>query len=50
MNELERLDEKFLDASGGNPWVCEAHPDLPWPHDDCPGPGRLRDEDDGDLR
>lgn len=20
-------------------WVCEAHPDKPWPHDGCPGPG-----------
>jgi len=20
-------------------WICEAHPDHPWPHDDCPGPG-----------
>ena len=20
-------------------WVCEAHPDLGWPHGDCPGPG-----------
>lgn len=21
-------------------WICEEHPDLPWPHDDCcPGPG-----------
>jgi hypothetical protein len=20
-------------------WICEAHPNLPWPHDDCPGPG-----------
>ena len=27
-------------------WICEAHPDQPWPHDDqtapkgtCPGPG-----------
>lgn len=19
--------------------VCEAHPNLEWPHDDCPGPG-----------
>ena len=19
--------------------VCEEHPDLAWPHDDCPGPG-----------
>lgn len=23
----------------GERWVCEAHPDRPWPHDDCPGPG-----------
>jgi hypothetical protein len=20
-------------------WICEAHPALPWPHDDCAGPG-----------
>ena len=20
-------------------WICEQHPDLPWPHDDCGGPG-----------
>jgi hypothetical protein len=20
-------------------WICEAHPDQPWPHDNCPGPG-----------
>jgi hypothetical protein len=20
-------------------WVCERHPEKPWPHDDCPGPG-----------
>lgn len=20
-------------------WVCEEHPDKPWPHDDCAGPG-----------
>jgi len=20
-------------------WICEAHPDRPWPHDDCTGPG-----------
>lgn len=25
-----------IEASGG--WVCEEH-GLPWPHDDCPGPG-----------
>jgi hypothetical protein len=26
---------------GGARWLCEAeeHADLPWPHDDCPGPG-----------
>lgn len=20
-------------------WICEAHPEKPWPHDDCGGPG-----------
>jgi hypothetical protein len=20
-------------------WVCEQHPNMPWPHDDCAGPG-----------
>lgn len=20
-------------------WVCEQHPHLEWPHDDCAGPG-----------
>jgi hypothetical protein len=20
-------------------WICEEHPDQPWPHDDCAGPG-----------
>ena len=20
-------------------WICEAHPDRRWPHDDCAGPG-----------
>jgi hypothetical protein len=20
-------------------WICEQHPDRPWPHDDCHGPG-----------
>ena len=23
----------------GQRWVCEAHPDRPWPHEDCAGPG-----------
>jgi hypothetical protein len=22
-------------------WICEQHPDMPWPHDDCAGPGEL---------
>ena len=22
-----------------NGWICEEHPDLSWPHDDCGGPG-----------
>lgn len=22
-------------------WICEAHPDQPWPRDDCAGPGEL---------
>lgn len=25
-------------------WVCEAHPDKPFLHDGCPGPGMLSDE------
>jgi hypothetical protein len=20
-------------------WICERHPDLPWPHEACAGPG-----------
>jgi hypothetical protein len=20
-------------------WICEEHPDKPWPHDGCAGPG-----------
>lgn len=23
----------------GAGWLCEIHPDQPFPHDDCPGPG-----------
>jgi hypothetical protein len=19
-------------------WICETHPERPWPHDECPGP------------
>jgi hypothetical protein len=22
-------------------WICEQHPERPWPHGDCPGPGDL---------
>jgi hypothetical protein len=22
-----------------NGWICKEHPDQPWPHDDCAGPG-----------
>jgi hypothetical protein len=31
----------LVETVGG--WVCEEHPDLPWPHDECPGPGVLKD-------
>ena len=34
--------EAYVKASGG--WVCEQHPDKPWPHDDCAGPGMVRDD------
>jgi hypothetical protein len=27
---------KLCDGTG---WLCEAHPDLPFGHDGCPGPG-----------
>ncbi len=25
---------------GDAEWTCEEHPELAWPHDDCPGPGQ----------
>lgn len=28
----------YVETFGGG-WVCEQHPDLEWPHDDCEGPG-----------
>lgn len=40
VNDVERLAE----AGGG--WCCEQHPHLPFPHDDCAGPGMLRSEAD----
>ncbi len=27
-------------------WICEEHPDRPWPHDDCAGPGIRCDNPD----
>lgn len=32
-NDIDRMVEE----EGG--WVCEQHPNLEWPHDDCAGPG-----------
>lgn len=34
-NDIDRI----ADEAGG--WVCEQHPHLEWPHDDCAGPGML---------
>ena len=39
------LDE-YARLMGG--WVCEQHPEMEWPHDDCAGPGMLRDEEQYD--
>lgn len=36
--------EEIVERCGG--WVCEQHPDLPFPHGDCAGPGMLRNEED----
>lgn len=30
------------------PCVCEEHPWLPWPHDDCGGPGVIIEEGEQD--
>jgi hypothetical protein len=35
----KELIEAAVEAAGG--WRCEQHPDKPWPHDDCAGPGML---------
>lgn len=37
--ERERPAVMACERCGGDGWVCEAHPDRPWPHDDCSGPG-----------
>lgn len=34
--------DEMAELAGG--WVCEQHPDLEWPHDDCAGPGMLRSD------
>lgn len=33
-----------LDHLLGTEWICEQHPELSWPHDDCAGPGMLISE------
>jgi hypothetical protein len=39
------LDGRIPDPSSPSPdWICEAHPWLPWPHHQCPGPGMLASE------
>jgi hypothetical protein len=43
-NDIDRMVEE----AGG--WVCEEHPDKPWPHDDCPGPGMIVDAGDAGRR
>ena len=44
LSEIDRL--RFLvahglpdDATPPSDEICEAHPEEPWPHGDCPGPG-----------
>lgn len=41
---LPPLPEELLEILGRE-WVCEQHPDKPWPHDDCAGPGMLKGDD-----
>ncbi len=36
------MDERKIGkcrTCNGEGWICEEHPNLPWPHDDCSGPG-----------
>jgi hypothetical protein len=28
-----------MDGHCAEGWICEAHPENPWPHEGCPGPG-----------
>lgn len=39
IGELADALEAALPAEGDSEWICEAHPDLAWPHGHCPGPG-----------
>ena len=32
------MNRDCICADGG---TCELHPDMPWPHNDCSGPGEL---------
>lgn len=41
MSEAVMKCAKCGDACG---WICEAHPDKPWPHDGCGAPGTPCDE------
>lgn len=41
MSGLPSIDQAISDGGG---WVCELHPWLDFPHDDCPGPGMLHDD------
>ncbi len=41
-NAIRGILYRHFPAPWNNPqvrWVCEAHPDKDFPHDDCPGPG-----------
>lgn len=42
-NDIDNLAE----ANGG--WVCEQHAGVEWPHDDCPGPGVFRSDQEAWL-
>lgn len=43
-NEIEQM------AAERGGWVCEQHPDKPWRHDDCAGPGMSRNDEEGSDR
>lgn len=53
--ELQRVIDCMFGADWNTNcvWVCEEHPNLIWPHEDCPGPGmpplNLKSERDAAL-